>query len=204
MIRRTAILFFLILLTTLLFLPVVESYAYTLTFDDAPMGYYKDHYGAGFAAGFQITDHSASIWGVPRSGNNVMTYSWDSLSSGGGLKFRYPTNEVYTITSLGAYFSTELGAVVRIDAYHGDDPQPVSSVVIGAVGQSWNNVYAEVTSPTGEIDHVVFRGVSSDEALLHFCADDMTIDPVPEPSALLALTCGLGALGLPMLRRKVK
>lgn len=182
--------------------------AYTLTFDDVPSGqpladYYGGLYGAGFNGWFDAVDHSSSTWGPPHSGGYVMRCLWPRGWSGAECKFMFwPSEKLYSITSLGAYYSTEPGAVIRLDAFHYGNSQPVSSVTIGSAGQSWNNVYASVNSPTGQIDYVMFYSVSSEDALQHFCADDMTIAPVPEPSALMALAGGLGALGLPLIRRK--
>ena len=38
------------------------------------------------------------------------------------------------------------------------------------------------------------------DELAHFCADDMTINPVPEPAPILALAAGL--MGLILRRRR--
>ena len=67
---------------------------------------------------------------------------------------------------------------------------------VGAVGESWNNRYVEIASAEGLIDLVMLHSVSSDDALLHYSADDMTIIPVPAPASLLGLATGLAALAL--------
>lgn len=75
-------------------------------------------------------------------------------------------------------------------------------MVIGTSGESWNNRLVEIsTTPDAPFEILKFEGVNSSNDLLGFSADDMTITLVPEPSSLLALACGLGALGL--LRKKV-
>jgi len=182
--------------------------AYTMTFDDAPPGgpdvlyYYWYHYGAHFG-GFYPADHSNSSWGPPRSGTTVLASVWDYAPSGIMLKFHYGLSQTYySIFSLGAYFSTQEGAVVRMEARRSGVSQPVASVLIGAPGQSRSNVYAEVSSPTAQIDFLLFYPVSTPDALTRFCADDMTVVPIPEPSSLIALAGGLAGLGGMALRRR--
>ena len=183
-----------------------QADAFTLTFDDIPAGevwreYYWQQYGVYFGY-FYLADHSESSWGPPRSGINVLRCSTDNPLLA-VVKFNHPdTGNPFSIYSLGAYFSTEPGVVVRMfsrDLYG----NLVASVDIGSPGESWNNVYAEINSPEGSIRGVRFEGVSSPDALLHFAADDMTIVPVPEPSSLLALASGfLGLSGLALRRRR--
>ena len=121
----------------------------------------------------------------------------------GMLKFREPANldQPYSVYSLGAYFSTAPGTVIRIDGCHNSNDQVVASMLVGSSTEAWNKRFAEINDPMGRIDYFMFYPVSSDDALLHWSADDMTVDPVPEPSSLLAILAGLGGCGM-LLRRK--
>ena len=56
-----------------------------------------------------------------------------------------------------------------------------------------------ITSEAGEIRYVHFGRVNSPDDRLGFCADDITIIPVPEPCSLLALAAALTPL---ILRRR--
>jgi hypothetical protein len=107
------------------------------------------------------------------------------------------------IQSVGAYFSTDMGTTVRITAYHhmSGTYVAVTSTVIGAPGESWNNRYVEITSPQSPFDMLAFEGVNSPDDLLGFCADDMNITYIPEPSSLLTLAGGMASLGGFALRR---
>jgi hypothetical protein len=86
--------------------------------------------------------------------------------------------------------------------YHSSwyDP-PVALATIGAPGQAWNNVYIEINSAYGQINMVEFKPVTTD-ALSHFCADDINVEFVPEPSSLAALCVGLAAIGGIARRRR--
>lgn len=188
------------------------AYATTLTFDEVPDGtvlrystYGADH-RVSFSDDFRASDHTGSGWGPPHSGSNVLTSSGSAYSR---ILFGHYTAsdaEPDPAQSVTAYFSTELDAMVRITAYHIAQAQPavlITSVVIGASGESWNNGYIEMSAAPGlSFEMLEFAGVNSPDELLHFCADDMTIVPVPEPSALLALAGGLGVFGLPFIRRR--
>lgn len=182
-----------------------QAHPYTLTFDDIPSGYgliyYGGQYGVAMGGGWYIADHSQSTWGPPHSGNNVLRYWWDYLGTDAYISFKSYQRPSYSVYSLGAYFSTEAGALLRMTAYD-KNMNPIALSQIGTLDGSWDNVYAEVRSTQGSIWGVGFEGVSSPDALFHFAADDMTIVPVPEPSSLLALAGGLGALGFPLIRRR--
>ena len=180
--------------------------AYTLTFDDISAGGYIDnatHYGAYFDGGFSVADHSDSAWGRPHSGDNVLVNQ--GIFSDGMLKFKSIADqyELYSVYSLSAYFSTAYGKQIIITGYNLNIQNPVSSARIGGVGESWDNVYITFQGATGqEIDFFIFEGVDSPADLLGFCADDMTIEPVPEPSSITALGAGLISLGSILVRRR--
>jgi hypothetical protein len=180
------------------------AFAVTLTFDDIPEGQidlqYWDKYGIWFGSGFSAVDHTGSEWGPPRSGSNVLVWTlpppgkammYTSLSKDPPIRAR----------TVGGYFSTQPGVSLELIGYtrSTSDP-PVASVVIGNTGQSWTNVYAELSSNEG-IGFVEFRPLTED-ALLRFCADDITVAWIPEPSSLLALFGGLAGLGGMRLRRR--
>jgi hypothetical protein len=91
--------------------------------------------------------------------------------------------------------------MVRVTAYRYPYGTP-TSVIIGAPGEAWNNRLVEIsTSPDQPFDTLDLSGVNSPDDLLGFCADDLTVNLIPEPSSLLAL--GGGLMGLGLLRRRV-
>jgi hypothetical protein len=61
---------------------------------------------------------------------------------------------------------------------------PITSVQIGAPGESCSDRYVTVT-PVTPFSVVVFQHVGSDGS--QFCLDDLTIIPIPEPSSLAPL-----------------
>lgn len=170
--------------------------AYTLTFDDVPSGqnlnYYTNQYGIGFFD-LNISDHSISTWGPPHSGSKVLA------GQGGGwneLQLKGPAHPDHA-TLLSAYFGTAQGTVVRMGFY--DWGTLLTSVDIGEAGSAWSNRYVTV-SPLVPFNRVLFLPVSSGDPLAGYSLDDLTIVPIPEPSSLLALAGGLGAIGF--LRRR--
>ena len=188
--------------------------AYTMTFDDLPTASlvpYGQLHGAWFAEAFRSANHWPTnvTWGHSHSGANVVVWAGDP-GDVARLDFalnppyypepyRYP----YSVSSLSAWFGTNTSAMVTLTAYR-NDGTVVDSVVIGATGEKWENRYVEIAPQAGAMDYFVFQGVNSPDDLLNFCADDMTIVPVPEPSSLgtlgLALACAGGRL---MRRRRV-
>jgi hypothetical protein len=192
------------------------GYGVTLTFDDIPSGTmlwgspYAYNNRVVFVDYFLATDHTGSTWGPPHSGNNVLTLSGD-IGVNPFILFGRST-EAYTyrdsIQSVGAYFSTQSGAAVKITAYYDEmwgehTSTLISSVVIGDGSEPWNNRYVEIGSPGAVFNHLEFEGVNSTSDLLGFCADDMTVNrAVPEPSSLLALFGGLAGVGGFAIRRK--
>jgi hypothetical protein len=188
--------------------------AYTLTFDEFPSGtelydsFYYDVYGAAFGSGFKAVDHTASTWGVPNSMKNVLRWDGDYLFTPGLWFGRFTPSsvELYDISSVGAYFSTQPDAMVKITAYYNDSNEHtstlVTSIVIGAEGESWTNRYVEINSPNDPFNRLEFEYINSISDLRGFCADDMTVTPVPEPSSVLALVGGIAGLGGFALRRR--
>ena len=181
-----------------------RSQAITLSFDDISPGsdltYYQQTYGIGMHSGFHVADHTGSPWGPPHSGSNVLAWSYPGWwSNWYGMIFK--KNLVpFEVESISGYFSTEPGTMLQMIGYHTGMDNPVVSAFIGASGESWSNVNVQISSVIG-LTSVEFRPVTTD-ALSHFCADDMTITLVPEPSSLLALAGGLMGLGGLALRRR--
>lgn len=189
------------------------AYGVTLTFDDVPSGTvlwgssYAYSHRVSFSEDFRVADHSDSGWGPPHSGSNVLTSVGNPYGNPLILFGYYTGSEADpdAIQTVGAYFSTEMGVMVRVTAYRpvSHEYVPVSTVVIGAPGESWNNRYVEISStPESPFEMLEFEGVNSPDDLLGFCADDMTIVPVPEPTSLLTLGLAASGLGGVVLRRR--
>lgn len=190
----------------------VSAQCRTLSFDDVPSGtalyystMYRDTYRVRFDPYFAVVDHTESTWGPALSEPNVAICSSYSEGYDPRVFFGYATPayaDFDDVRSVRAFFSTAKDAVVRVTAYRVNEPNPVAAVIIGAAGESWNNVPVEIGSGTGLFTHLWFHGVSSQSALLGFCMDDMTITYVPEPSSLLALCAGIGVMGTGIRRRR--
>jgi hypothetical protein len=192
------------------------AHARTLTFDDVEPGtvlessaLYRDTYRVRFLSTFQTTTHSGVSWGAPRSSPNVAALGGVPGTENARLLFgRYTTisSDLDDVRSVGAYFSTDLDVQIRITAHRWvpDLPYsvPVASVTVGAAGGSWDNHYSEIISTDAPFYKLIFEGVNSPNDLLGFCIDDMTITYVPEPSSVLALCAGIGAMGAVIRRRR--
>lgn len=185
-----------------------RAFALTLTFEDIPPGqgldYYKQQFRVTFSDGFAVQDHTGFSWGPPRSGANVLVFAGEAQYGGRVLfgEYSWAGDDPDDIRSVGAYFSTQTGVMVSITAYYGNPGLPVGSVVIGAPGESWNNRYVEIRSPYSPFYGLQFEGVNSPEELWAFCADDMTVVPVPEPGSVAGLGLALIALSGGVLRRR--
>lgn len=191
--------------------------AATLTFDEVPSGtdlvgspFYNNNYRVWFISPFQAIDNTNSKWGPPHSGANVLAWNsnGEGLSLGGRISFGYTTPEWAVsddITSVSAYFSTKPNVIIKVTAYNWSAPgtlTPVASAIIGASGESWNNRYVEVANPGHVFNMIWIEGVNSQDDLLGFCLDDMTVTPVPEPSSMLVLASGIAGLGGIAFKRK--
>ena len=185
------------------------AYGRTLTFDEFPSGTElrsSSYARVSFSWDFLATDHMESSWGSPHSGSNVLTTVLNPYGHSPSIVFGRMTwadLDLDHVQSVGAYFSTDMNARVTVTAYRHVSGTfvPVTSVVIGAPGESWNNRYVEITYPQSSFEMLDFEGVNSPDDLLGFCADDMNITYVPEPSSLLALGAGLLPLAVGVRRR---
>lgn len=179
--------------------------AYVLTFDDVPAGadfgfYYWMTYGINLDTyGLEVTDHTTSSWGPPNSGSNVVVVKSGSTISMIDVAFK--GQAVWSVYSFGAFFSIEQDAVLQMVGYDGGLDRPVATAYIGGEGQPWRNRYVEISSPSGNISGVEIYPVSTD-ALHHFCLDDLTVVPSPEPSSVAALAFGLLPVGLTAARKR--
>jgi hypothetical protein len=194
-----------LLLSTVLAASCCTLWAYTLTFDDIPqgqgLGYYTSQYGIGWYSGFHVVDQSQNSWSQAHSGTNVLIWNGPlSRATGwyfGGDLTTFPN---YTVRSVGAYFSTDMGQVLTIFGVRLDGSSV--SATIGATGESWHDRYVEVSSAAGDIVGVGIGGISSSDARYRFSMDDLTIEPVPEPSSLAALALATSGVGLGLFRRR--
>ncbi|MGB9620414.1 MAG: PEP-CTERM sorting domain-containing protein [Armatimonadota bacterium] len=174
--------------------------AYTLRFDDIPSGsgldYYNGLYGVTFSSGFSVVDGADSkvlTWNLYGPVGFIFADGFYS-----GISGYYPLH--YTARSVGACFSTDMGVVMHMSGYRNyEDHTAVASVIIGRPDESWNGRYKEITSEAGDIGYVVLEVLQGPPGSYSFSADDVTVDPVPEPSAFAALLVGLGSL---MWRKK--
>jgi len=184
--------------------------AFTITFDDDQAGSVIYSYDQGINTvlfhSFSVFSHSASAWGPPHSGANVLGWSGVGYPNPAITFGRYDAVTGRPLTSLlsfSAYFSTAPGALLTMTVYNDAVKyhSPNGSIQIGGTGELWDNRYIEVDSPTGAINSVGFEAVSSG-ALSGFCLDDLSVTPVPEPSSLAALFCGLAGVGGVVVRRR--
>ena len=188
------------------------AYGVTLTFYEFPSGtvlFDSSYPRVSFSQEFRATNHAGFSWGLPHSGSNVLTLVLNPNGNTSSIVFGYVKSwglDLDPIQTVGAYFSTDIGVMVRVTAYHwtSTSPEEITSVVIGDSGQPWDNQYVEIDSPNGLINYLKFEGVNSPDDLLGFCADDMTVEPVPEPSSLAALAFGLLPIGVAAIRRRRK
>lgn len=189
---------------------VSNAYAVTMTFDDIPegdgLGYYDHAYGISWDSGFYVADHTGSTWGPANSGSKVLAWNYPGPGyESRGMMFKkilgMESYEILNACSVGGYFNTESGVVLQLVGYHDTWDDPVASAYIGASGESWQNVYVQIDSPAGQITMVEFRPVT-DDALAHFCADDINVNFVPEPASLLVLCAGLVPLAFRRRRRR--
>lgn len=182
--------------------------AYTLSFDDISAGgglaSYGEQYGAFFGSDWEVADGIQSGWGQPHSGANVAV--WNGPPDHGatawfGYKVRGEAFEV-GVQSLGAYVSTRVGATLRMVGYATSPWREVAAVSVGDSNQSWSDRYVEMSSKAAGIEWLVFEPVGPLDARNQFCMDDLTVTPVPEPSSLVALCVGAGALVAVARRRR--
>jgi len=136
-----------------------HAHAVVLSFDDIEpscgLGYfYQERYGVVFMSNFGVADHSASSWGAPRSGTNVLVVCTQFSFSSFGFKRAFPQSQP-PASSVGGFFSTEPGTVLRLLAYSSSrDEDPVASGTIGGPDVSWENVYVQMVATTDTVRFV--------------------------------------------------
>lgn len=186
--------FMLITIVFTMFFCSSALWAYKVSFDDVPIGqnlsYYNQQYGLGMVPGWEVVDSVASGWGIPKSGTQSVVWNGNpEFGTAFGFAFEDGVSE-YKASTVGAYFSTKAGVVLELRGY------TANGVIIANIGESnssWQNQYVEIKSSSlGDIYCVHIVGISSPDARYKFAMDDLTIEPVPEPSSLAAL--GLGVL----------
>jgi len=189
--------------------------AYTVSFDEVPAGsnvqvYLNTDTPFLASSAFTVEDHSAASWGPPRSGSNVMVcgallgYITLVAPPFDAAGWGRPINAAF----FGGYFSTPLGVEVEMTLSKrvGQQLFAITSLTIGAQNEAWSNRYLSYASAAGDIYSIKFEELSlwtyppTTPGL--FSIDDMTITPVPEPSSLAALICGLVGAGGVVVRRK--
>ena len=184
---------------------------YSLSFEDVSPGSslasYESQYGLVAYAGWSVAEHEQSGWPVPQSGANVAVWDEDLLYSAGFAFGRdpldYPDTPFlpYTARFVSAYVSTKLGGLLQMTGYSRGGVA-VAAAYVGAPGESWVNRYVQISSAYGDIAYVKFLGVNAPEEKRHFCIDDLTVVPVPEPSSPAALSLGPLAAGAGVRRRR--
>ncbi len=185
------------LLVLIAFLCSSASWAYVVTFDDAPVGQdlscYLERYGLAMTYGWQVVDTAASGWGTPRSGTQSVVWNGNPLY-GVGFCFGVDGVSEYSVRTVGAYFTTQPGVLLQLRDLDGRFAASIGSV------EGWTNRYVQIGSYPFDIRSPFVVGISSPDAVYHFSMDDLTIVPVPEPSSLLALLAGVG--GFEALKRR--
>lgn len=196
-----------IIIGLLLLLCPLAANAFTLNFDDIAAGseldvYRLDGVDVFFGGDFDVMDSTGSSWGPPHSGNNVLAGILGiSLSSG-----PYSVNGGHIVPAnyFGAYFSTQLNAVVEVAFYDYASSTKVGSITIGKIGESWTNRYAEFSSDSNNFNAIsyIIRTMPPGACEPFIYTDDVTINPVPEPSGILALLAGAVGIGGMVWRRR--
>jgi hypothetical protein len=180
-------------------------WAYTVTFDDVPIGqdlsYYHQQYGLHMVPGWEVIDSVTSGWGTSQSGTQAVVWNGNpAFGTGFGFYFVDGVSE-YRAQYVGAYFSTEPGVLLEMSAL--TTSGAIVTASIGDVNGTWCNRYVGINSSiAGGFINVCIIGISSPDARYHFAMDDLTIEPVPEPSSILALIGGIAGLGGFALRRR--
>jgi hypothetical protein len=244
MIRRTAILFFLILLTTCLFSSVVHAWDVSYEGDVLPNASalgslaWGTFGGLGNLAG---TSSDGSLLHLVDSGNLCPLFCREGTGMSAGMPVTVEAR-VRALAAANPVHSQEYAVGLEASAYGGSAviglwPDKVGTHY-GAGVEQWTYYPVDLTQfrtfriavDTGAHYYRVwmdgeeiFAGPLWQSTLfgVHFGSSHYTGEatsdsywdyvryskeylPVPEPSALMALAGGLGALGLPILRRKVK
>jgi hypothetical protein len=178
-------------------------WAYTVTFDDTPIGqdlsYYHQQHGLRMY-GWEVIDSVTSGWGTPQSGTQAAVWNGDPRFALGFSFYFVDGVSEYTAQSVGAYFTTKPGVVLEMRGHTASGA--IITTTIGDINGSWSNHYVEINSAMGDIRFVHIAGLNSPDEQYHFAMDDLTIEPVPEPSSIFALVGGIAGLGGFALRRR--
>lgn len=192
----------------LLLLCPLAANAFTITFDDiSNMSQLFPYTCSGVDVIFQsshygILDATNNSWCAPHSGNNALAGTGSIMLMHGPYG---PDGGTFVPADyFSAYFSTKPNVVVQLVFYNYSKWKEVGSITIGKRNESWNNTFVEFDPGSNYFDYVGCQIVNlpyeAEEPFI--CMDDVTINPVPEPSGILALLAGVAGIGGMAWRRR--
>lgn len=141
-------------------------------------------YGPSEMDGGAVVNAVTGNWGVvPRSGTDILAFNPSSMLLNGGFA-RGPEKIVFTnkARAVSIWFTGNYNQTVcTLDAYDNSD-RLIASDIRGVQAQSWSKL--SVSAPN--ISYVMCNTTTWSWAV-----DDLDFTPVPEPTAMVALSTGL-------------